>query len=225
MGAALTIFVLLSFSVFVVRVASVALRFTGLTEISARFQALSAFTGTGFTTSEAETIVNYPVRRRIVALLMIIGNMGLVTVFATVVVSMLNADGDVGAVAEQVGWLLAGLVLLWFLMLNRRADRLLCSIIGRFLKSTTFLGRRSYQRLLQVGDGCSVCEHPAAQLLNEDGQLMLSKLKALDLSVLVQVDQLGEGFAGQPPEGTIKNSDKLILFGPDSGHERLGSAG
>ena len=156
---------------------------------------------------------------------MIIGNMGLVTVFATVVVSMVNADGDVGVVAEQVGWLLAGLVLLWFLMLNRRADRLLCSIIGRFLKSTTFLGKRSYQRLLQVGDGYSVCEHPAAQLLNEGGQLMLSKLKALDLSVLVLVDQLGGVFTPQQSEGVIKNPDKLILFGRDSGHESLGNSG
>lgn len=41
MSAALSIFVLLSLSVFVIRVASVALRITGLTETSARFQALS----------------------------------------------------------------------------------------------------------------------------------------------------------------------------------------
>ena len=51
MGAALSIFVLLSLSVFVMRVASVALRLTGLTDDIARFQALSAFTDTGFTTT------------------------------------------------------------------------------------------------------------------------------------------------------------------------------
>ena len=50
MGAALSILVLLSVSVFVVRLASVALRLTGLPEGVARFQALSAFTGTGYTT-------------------------------------------------------------------------------------------------------------------------------------------------------------------------------
>jgi Trk-type K+ transport system membrane component len=73
MGAALSIFVILSVSIFIIRVAAVALRLTGLTDVSARFQALSAFTGTGFTTIEAESVVNYPVRRRIVSLLMIIG--------------------------------------------------------------------------------------------------------------------------------------------------------
>lgn len=75
MGAALSIFAILTISVFIVRVASVALRLTGLAEESARFQALSAFTGTGFTTSESEMVVNYPVRRRILSLLMIIGNL------------------------------------------------------------------------------------------------------------------------------------------------------
>ena len=37
----------------------VALEATGMERIKARFQALSAITGTGFTTREAESIVNH----------------------------------------------------------------------------------------------------------------------------------------------------------------------
>jgi hypothetical protein len=222
MGAALTIFVLLSFSVFVIRVASVALRLTGLTDASARFQALSAFTGTGFTTNESETIVNYPVRRRVIALLMIIGNMGLITVFATVVISMVNTDGETAEVIQQVIWLLGGLSLLWFLMLNKTADRILCSLIGKFLTSTTFLGQRSYQRLLQVGDGYSICEHPVTHLLHEDGHLNMSKITALDLSVLAVHTCTGELFVNQTPAETLNSTDTLTLFGRDIGHEELG---
>jgi len=48
-GAAISIFVLLSVSIFIVRVAAVAMRLTGLDDSTARFQALSAFSGTGFT--------------------------------------------------------------------------------------------------------------------------------------------------------------------------------
>ena len=114
MGAALTIFVLLSLSVFVIRVAAVALRLTGLDDSSARFQALSAFTGTGFTTIESEAIVNYPVRRKVVSLLMIVGNLGLVSVFATLVVSLVQTEGEAEAVLGAVGlvarWFGAGLV-------------------------------------------------------------------------------------------------------------------
>jgi len=109
MGAALSIFVLLSLSIFITRIAAVALRITGLDEQSARFQSLSAFTGTGFTTSEAESVVNYPIRRRIVMILMIAGNFGLVSVFATLVMSLVITEGDTDAVIEQVSWLLGGL--------------------------------------------------------------------------------------------------------------------
>jgi Trk-type K+ transport system membrane component len=118
MGAALPIFVLLSLSVFVMRVASVALRLTGLTDDIARFQALSAFTDTGFTTTEAESIVNYRVRRRIVSLLMIAGNLCLVRVLATLVVSLVNTEGDKDAVFAQLAWMIGGLILLWVVMLN-----------------------------------------------------------------------------------------------------------
>ena len=53
---------------------------TGLDANKAKFQALSAFSGTGFTTKEAETVTNHPDRRKIIAWLMVLGNAGIVTV-------------------------------------------------------------------------------------------------------------------------------------------------
>ena len=46
---------------------------TGMDRKRAVFQALSAFSGTGFTTKEAEFVVNHPVRRRVIIWLMILG--------------------------------------------------------------------------------------------------------------------------------------------------------
>lgn len=223
MGAALSIFVLLSLSIFIVRVAAVALRLTGLEESSARFQALSAFSGTGFTTSEAETVVNYPVRRRIVAILMIIGNMGLVTVFATLVVSLVRTDGEVSAVIVQLAWLLGGLALLWFLVLNAAADRIMCSIIGTILESTTLLGKRSFHRLLQIGDGYSVCEHPAGKLLSTDSSDSAeSQLRALDMRLLAVRSRDGKLRADHKSPADIRPTDMLVLSGSDHAHEKLG---
>jgi hypothetical protein len=79
---------------FALRVAAVALRLTELGESAARFQALSAISGAGFTTKESEFIVNYPVRRQIVSILIIIGNLGLVTVMATLVASLVQTEGE-----------------------------------------------------------------------------------------------------------------------------------
>lgn len=222
MGAALSIFVILSLSVAVIRVASVALRFTGLPEASARFQALSAFTGTGFTTSEAETVVNYPVRRRVVSILMIIGNMGLVTVFATLVVSLVHTEGDVGAVITQLAWLVGGLALLWFLMLNKAADRILCAMIGKFLESTTILGRRRFHRLLQIGNGYSVCEHPIPpDWTNDLAGSIKAKLERLNLVLLGARLPESEVLDPRADPDILTADHTAVLFGPDSAHDVL----
>ncbi|HEY32816.1 MAG TPA: hypothetical protein G4O10_06890 [Dehalococcoidia bacterium] len=59
-------------------IGSIALEATGMERTKARFQVLSAITGTGFTTSESESIVNHPRRRRIATWLIFIGNTGVV---------------------------------------------------------------------------------------------------------------------------------------------------
>lgn len=70
-------------SFIVVRIGAIAFQLTGLEWSLAKFQALSCFSGTGFTTKEAELITGNPQRRRIASVLMVLGNAGLVTVIAT----------------------------------------------------------------------------------------------------------------------------------------------
>ena len=221
MGAAISIFVLLSLSVFIIRVASVALRLTGLEESQARFQSLSAFTGTGFTTSEAEMIVNYPVRRRIVGLLMVIGNLGLVSVLATLVTSLVNTEGDPEAVFNQLTLMLGGLVMLWVLMLNPVADRLLCATIGRILKATTLLGQRRFHRLLQLGDGYSICEHRLPNsYVNEGIRSVRADLADQHLTLLATLTADGETIVMDVGiDHRMQNDDRLILAGTDRCHE------
>ena len=79
-------------SLIVIRVATVGLAMTGLSKDLSHFQALSAFTGSGFTTKESEDIVNHPVRRRIVMHLMLLGHVGVVLAIPSVVLSSLNTD-------------------------------------------------------------------------------------------------------------------------------------
>jgi hypothetical protein len=87
----LLITILLSF--IVVRIGGFALQLTGIEPEVARFQALSAFSGTGFTTREAERVVGHRIRRRIVTILIILGNAGMVTVIATLVASFTQVGG------------------------------------------------------------------------------------------------------------------------------------
>jgi hypothetical protein len=87
----LLIAILVSF--IVVRIGGFALQLTGIEPEVARFQALSAFSGTGFTTREAERVVGHRIRRRIVTILIILGNAGMVTVIATLVASFTQEGG------------------------------------------------------------------------------------------------------------------------------------
>jgi hypothetical protein len=69
---------------------TIALETTGLERSKARFQALSALAGAGFTTSESESIVNHPRRRRIAAWLIFIGNAGIIA-FIIILILYLRA--------------------------------------------------------------------------------------------------------------------------------------
>jgi len=70
-------------SFIVVRIGAIAFELTGLEWSLAKFQALSCFSGTGFTTKESELVTANPQRRRIASILIILGNAGLITMIAT----------------------------------------------------------------------------------------------------------------------------------------------
>ncbi|MBN2799991.1 MAG: TrkA C-terminal domain-containing protein [Deltaproteobacteria bacterium] len=72
----------------VVVAGATAYELTGLDRETARFQALSAFTGTGFTTRVSELVVSHPLRRRITSTLIITGYASTATVVASLVASV-----------------------------------------------------------------------------------------------------------------------------------------
>jgi hypothetical protein len=75
--------IVLVVSFIAVRIGAIAFQLTGLEWSMAKFQSLSCFTSTGFTTREAEHITGNPQRRRIASTLMVLGHAGLVTMIAT----------------------------------------------------------------------------------------------------------------------------------------------
>ena len=214
MIAALTLFIILTLSVVVTRTGAVALRLTGLPEGTARFQARSAFTGTGFTTSESESLVNHPVRRRIVSLLMITGSVGLVSVLATVVVSLVGSVGSEGAMTRQLFWLAAVLLVLWFAVLNPIADRVMCGIIGRLLARTEGFGGRKPARLFQLTAG-----HGVTQILvHQESGLAGKQLRELvsNGGLILGLQREDGTYINLPrDEEEVQLADEIFFYGPD----------
>ncbi len=75
--------IVLIVSFVIVRIGAIAFQLTGIEWSLAKFQALSCFTATGFTTKEAELITSDLRRRRIATVLIVLGHAGFVTMIAT----------------------------------------------------------------------------------------------------------------------------------------------
>ena len=90
---------------------SIALEVTGLERTRAHFQALSALSGTGFTTREAESIVNHPKRRMIISWLIFLGNIGVVS-FLIAIILFLKAGFKAPTLAH-IGILLIPIIILY----------------------------------------------------------------------------------------------------------------
>jgi hypothetical protein len=90
----------------ITRVATVILTATGLPRHVARFQARSALTGSGFTTSESERVVDHPLRRRVIATLMLLGNVGIVGAASSAILGL--RSGACGATSWRVLLLVGG---------------------------------------------------------------------------------------------------------------------
>jgi hypothetical protein len=209
----LSVLLIVSLSILVTRVAAVALVHTGLSRESARFQARSAFSGVGFTTTEAEAIVTHPVRRRIVMWLMLVGNVGLVTAISSVLLSFVNLGGG-GDWRFQLGVLVAGVGLLAWLAWSPRVDRLLCSWISRALNRWTSIDARDYARLLHVQQdyGVSEVRIEAGDWL--EGKTLRGTALASEGVTVLGIQRPDGHFVGVPgANSAIGPGDTLILYG------------
>lgn len=213
MTAVLTLLTVIGLSLLITRIATVALVSTGLSKESARFQARSALSGTGFTTAEAEAVVGHPVRRRIVMLLMLVGNAGIVTVISTLILSFVNTQGPVDW-GQRLAVLLAGLVVLWYLARSNLVERALDRAIRSALDRWTDLDVSDYAGLLHLAGDYRVVEmhvDPADWVADR----ALEELRLAEEGILVLgIERPGAGFLGAPRgKAHLQPGDTLILYG------------
>jgi Trk K+ transport system NAD-binding subunit len=209
---AITLFTIILLALFVNRIATVALTFTGMSREMARFQARSAFSTCGFTTAESESVVTHPVRRRIIGTLMLLGNAGFVGVIATTLGAF--SGKSTIPLPTRLGILVAGLSLLWALAMSKWVDDKLFRLIRWALKHFTDLDVHDYVNLLQLGSVYSVTE---IRIGAEDwlvGQ-RLDELRLGDIGVnVLGIHRTDGDFVGTPTGGTyIRRGDKLIVYG------------
>ena len=215
-----TIIIIVLVSLLVARVATAAFMLTGLSREVSRFQSRSALTGSGFTTSESEMIVNHPVRRRIAMTLMLLGSAGLVTAIATLILSFANADRE--QTLERLGVLIVALAILVVLSRTRYVDQLLNRMIGFGLSRWTDVTDSGLARLLHLGGDYGIAEVAVDDHDWISGRTLAElDLRAEGVAVLALVCSNG-AFIGAPVfDITTRPGDSLILYGPERRLEDL----
>ncbi len=217
----ITLLTVLTLSILVTRIATVALTHTGLSRQSARFQARSAFTGVGFTTDESEKVVNHPVRRRILLFLMLLGNAGIVTAMSSLIISFVNMEGT-HPLAWRMVLLVTGLVVLWAVASSRWVDRHLSNLISKALKQYSDIDVRDYAAMLHLAGEYQVSE---IQATPEDwmADQALADLRLSHEGVMVLgITRRDGAYLGAPKGSTmIYPYDTVMIYGRATAIENL----
>jgi len=210
-------------SFIVVRIGAIAFQLTGLEWSLAKFQALSCFSGTGFTTREAELIVGHPRRRKIASILMVLGNAGLVMLIATFANSI---RPRIAGASSWFGWLWRGLgplvnlliisgavFLTWRFFTRSRKAKVLTDYLRAKVRRSGIVEPVSVEELMVASGGYGVVRAQIQEGSPLVGRtLAKSGLRARDITVLV-VRRDNQPTANPPADTRVQAGDSLLCFG------------
>ena len=213
----LLIAILVSFVV--VRIGGLALQLTGIEPDVARFQALSAFSGTGFTTTEAERVVRHRTRRRIVTILIILGNAGLVTIMATLVASFTQVTGY-GWFFIRLGVIVASIFILYRIIIGSRIGNRVVQWFRKPLMKRIVVEAPAVEELYQAGKGWGIS---LVMIRAKSGSIgaSLEKLAAEGELQVLAMDRGGDLLPTPGSEEKVLEGDRLLVYGTTRAVRRL----
>lgn len=203
----------------VVKIATVALKLTGLDEKRARFQALSAFTGTGFTTKDSEMVLEDEIRRKIIMVLMILGNAGLVTVITALIFSF--GKGGVNPALVNSGILILILFLFYKAATHKNLTLFLTRKIEARLEKRPLFQKRPVEEILRIAKDYGIAEVSIKEKCQDLGkQLTDSSFRAKDILILA-IERKSGVIPTPTAQDTIQLGDTLICYGKLNNIEKI----
>jgi hypothetical protein len=215
MSAIIALLIVLTLSLLITRLATAALILTGVSHQLARLQTLSALTGVGFTTSESERIVNHPVRRRILIMMMLVGNAGFVTEASTLVLSFAGVTTRFEGLLRG-GWLAGGILTFWLVARSEWIERHMLHVMGWALRRWTDLEAYDFVELLEMAGGYRIRKIGVDPGDWVEGR-RLDELRLFDEGITVLGIHRPDGsYLGVPRgETMIRAGDGIVLYGRD----------
>jgi hypothetical protein len=216
-GAAFVVFVIW---ILLLWFGSIGLQATGMEARKARFQALSAITGTGFTTREAEDIINHPRRRTIASWLMFFGNAGIILFVILLLLYISTNATSIPAVhiLAAMGGLIVMLAIIWSGAIDKFSTRLANGLSS----SPLFISDISSREILHQAGDYSVVRitvgdrEPEAGVRLGDSRPAKAKLKVLAIERGARV------FPSPKSDTVIRPGDHLLCYGKTAEINKLG---
>jgi hypothetical protein len=200
------------FSFLVVRGAAVALMMTGMEKKKARFQALSAFSGTGFTTKEAEFVVNHPQRRKIVTWLIIFGNAGIVTVIVTGTSTMATSRGY--QLPINIVVLAVGIFLIYKIATYKKFTRYWEKFIENKLIKSPVFEEATTEDLLHFLEGYGLVKKIVGVKSGLIGKTLVKSHLREKGAVVLGIEREKSWIPVPKASEVIKRGDRLVVYGP-----------
>jgi len=210
-------------SFIIVRIGAVAFQLTGLEWSLAKFQALSCFTATGFTTKEAELITGNPQRRRIASFLIVLGHAGLVTMIATFANSLRPSAIKTPVLGDFVStgalqWInlaviAAAIYIIYKVFTNTKLAQRFTDALRRRIVKKEIIKTVSFEELMVTTGGYGVSKIETCKdspVLNKT--LLESGLRSQDITVLAVI-RAGETMPNPSAKTKIALGDELVCFG------------
>lgn len=220
--------VVLVISFIVVRIGAIAFQLTGLEWSQAKFQALSCFTSTGFTTKEAELITGDKQRRRIASVIIVLGHAGLVTMIATLANSLRATEVIESRLSRPIlpfrlhpslvqlinlVIIIVAVYVIYRVFTNTKIARKLTNALRRRIIKREIFRPVSFEELLLATGGYGVSKIAVcAGSPVLDKSLSESELRRYDITVLAIIRD-GHTIPNPTADMKIVLDDELICFG------------
>ncbi len=192
----------------VVEIAATALKMTGLDIHTARFQALSAITGTGFTTKETELIMGHRQRRGIVMMLMVIGPICLLGLLGSLLMSIKEEFA-----VKNLLILLATMICLLLLARSPKFVAMFHKQIEKQLRRYRYPRKVQLEEVLQLSSEYGICEFKITQ----HSHYANKTLKDSDLKekgyIVLAIKRGSQVLAVPAGHDMILPEDVLVIFG------------
>lgn len=211
MGTAIILVYIIFIEIF-----TIIFRLTGLTNDKARFQVISLFTNSGFTTQEAELIINSRVRRRIANVTMLSGFILNVTVISVLVNVFITLGSAKSSDVLLFFLFFGGFFIIVFLLKKLRVfEFLLRGFVERITNWVIYGGGSN---IIEILDNVGANTIAQVKVINvpeplKDKTLEISNIRKDYMINVLAIITGRETNANVTKDDIIKKDDKVIVYG------------